>query len=165
MGGSGRSISNQPTAFSAAAHKHHEDYNIHHEGLVCISQAHNVLPTLTSTCCCLLLILLQIGVAVAVVAELLTESSIFRHFSADTVSFLGSMFIGAVSLAAAAACASKRRMGVELLEAVVTSLTANQRSAASITGRQVDTAVDNILNKAFDLGTIYSILPEDEDLL
>ena len=112
----------------------------------------------------LLVLLPQIGVAVAVVAELLTESSIFRHFSADTVASLGSLFMGAVSLAAAAACASKRRMGVELLEAVVTSLTANQRSAASVTGRQVDTAVDNILAKAFDQGVIYSILAEDEDI-
>jgi hypothetical protein len=110
-------------------------------------------------------LLLQIGVIVAVVAELLTESSIFRHFSPDTVTYLGSILLGAVSLAAAAACASKRRAGMELLEAVVTSLTANQRSAASITGRQVDVAVDSVLNKAFDQGVICSILAGDEDAL
>lgn len=108
--------------------------------------------------------MLQIGVIVAVVAELLTDSSIFSHFSPDTVAFLSSLFMGAVSLAAAAAFASKRRMGLELLEAVVTSLTANQRSAASVTGQQVDIAVDSILNKAFDQGVIYSILAEDEDI-
>jgi len=112
----------------------------------------------------LLVPLLQIGVLVALVAELLTERSIFSHFSADAVASLSGLFMGALSLAAAAAFASKRRMGVELLEAVVTSLTANQRSAASITGRQVDTAVDSVLNKAFDQGVIYSILAEGEDI-
>lgn len=83
----------------------------------------------------------------AVVAELLTEQTIFRHLSSDTLAGLASLFLGVVSLAAAAAAASKRRTGLELLEAVTTSLTANQRSAASVTGRQVDIAVDNVLNK------------------
>lgn len=106
----------------------------------------------------------MIGVLVAVFAELLTDSSIFRHFSPDTVTFLGSLFMGAVSLAAAAAFASRRKLGLELLEAVVTSLTANQRSAASVTGQQVDSAVDSVLNRVFDQSIIYSILADEEDL-
>lgn len=100
----------------------------------------------------------------AVFAELLTETSIFRHFSPDTVTFLGSLFMGAVSLAAAAAFASRHRLGLELLEAVVTSLTANQRSAASVTGQQVDSAVDSVLNRVFDQSIIYSILADEEDI-
>lgn len=106
----------------------------------------------------------QIGVLVAVFAELLTESSIFRHFSPDTVTFLGSLVMGAVSLAAAAAFASRHKLGLELLEAVVTSLTANQRSAASVTGQQVDSAVDSVLNRVFDQSIIYSILADEEDI-
>lgn len=110
------------------------------------------------------LLFLQIGVAVALVAELATESSIFKHFNAETVAALSGLFMGAVSLAAAAAFANKQRLGVELMEAVVTSLTANQRSAASITGRQVDRAVDSVLNNAFDRGVICSMLADDEDV-
>lgn len=104
----------------------------------------------------------QIGVIVALVAELLTEQSIFRHFDTDTVGVLGSVFLAAVTMAAVAAFASRRRLGMDLLEAVVTSLTANQRSAASVTERQVDTAVDSVLNKAFDQGVIGSILAGED---
>jgi hypothetical protein len=107
--------------------------------------------------CCL-----QIGVIVALVAELSTEQSIFRHFDTDTVGVLGSVFLAAVTMAAVAAFASRRRLGMDLLEAVVTSLTANQRSAASVTERQVDTAVDSVLNKAFDQGVICSILAGED---
>jgi hypothetical protein len=55
--------------------------------------------------------------------------------------------------------------GAELLEAVVTSLTAAQRSAASVTGQQVDASVDSVLNASFTQGVIYRLLAEDEDVL
>lgn len=105
---------------------------------------------------------MQIGVLVALCAEVLTEHSIFAHFSPDITATLSGLFMGAVSLAAAAAFASKRRLGMELLEAVITSLTAAQRSAASVSGRQVDRAVDSVLNKAFSQGVICSLLAEEE---
>jgi hypothetical protein len=104
---------------------------------------------------------------VALVAELLTEQPLFfASLSADTTTTLGGVFAAAVATAAAAAASSRRRIGLDLLEAVVTSLTAVQRSAASVTGREVDGAVDSVLQTAFSRGVICSLLAgeaEDDD--
>jgi hypothetical protein len=107
--------------------------------------------------------MLQIGFFVALVAELSTEQSIFRSVSASEAAVASAVLLGAISLAAAAAAVSKRQnLGVDIKEAVITSMTAVRRSAASVTGKQVDFAVDNVLSKVFDMGVIYSLLADDD---
>eukprot|EP00879_Flechtneria_rotunda_P023434 GHRR01024787.1.p3 GENE.GHRR01024787.1~~GHRR01024787.1.p3 ORF type:complete len:107 (+),score=45.07 GHRR01024787.1:617-937(+) len=104
----------------------------------------------------------MIGFIVALVAELLTEHSIFRSIDAEQATVAAGIILSVLLLAAAAAASTTKDLGVGIKEAVITSLTAAQRSAASVTGAQVDRAVDNVLNKAFDLGTIYSLLADDD---
>lgn len=76
----------------------------------------------------------------------------------------GAVATAVLLAAAAAAAAGRQRLGLDIKEAVITSMTAVQRSAASVTGQQVDRAVDNVVNKVFDMGVIYSLLA-DEDLI
>jgi hypothetical protein len=108
---------------------------------------------------------MQIGFFVALGAELATEQSIFRTVSASEAVTASAVLLGAVLLAAAAAAVNKRQnLGVDIKEAVITSMTAARRSAASVTGKQVDFAVDSVLSKVFDMGVIYSLLA-DEDIM
>ncbi|KAF6258206.1 hypothetical protein COO60DRAFT_1520094 [Scenedesmus sp. NREL 46B-D3] len=105
----------------------------------------------------------MIGFFVALGAELATEQSIFRSVSASEAVSASAVLLGAILLAAAAAAANKRQnLGVDIKEAVITSMTAVRRSAASVTGKQVDFAVDNVLSKVFDMGVIYSLLADDD---
>eukprot|EP00878_Enallax_costatus_P005544 GHUV01005817.1.p1 GENE.GHUV01005817.1~~GHUV01005817.1.p1 ORF type:complete len:198 (+),score=42.04 GHUV01005817.1:167-760(+) len=107
----------------------------------------------------------MIGFIVALSAELLTERSIFKTVDYQQLALYGGAVLTAVILAAAAAAVSnKRRLGLDIKEAVISSMTAAQRSAASVTGKQVDWAVDNVVNKVFDMSVIYSLLA-DEDLI
>jgi hypothetical protein len=107
----------------------------------------------------------QIGFFVALGAELATEQSIFRSVSASEAVTASAVLLGSILLAAAAAAANKRQnLGVDIKEAVITSMTAVRRSAASVTGKQVDFAVDNVLSKVFDMGVIYSLLADDDVL-
>lgn len=108
---------------------------------------------------------LQIGFIVALTAELLTERSIFRSVDYQQLALYGGAVATAVLLAATvAAAAGRQNLGLDIKEAVITSMTAVQRSAASVTGQQVDRAVDSVVNKVFDMGVIYSLLA-DEDLI
>ncbi|WIA40570.1 hypothetical protein OEZ86_013911 [Tetradesmus obliquus] len=105
----------------------------------------------------------MIGFFVALGAELATEQSIFSSVSPSEAVTASAVLLGSILLAAAAATINKRQnLGVEVKEAVITSLTAVQRSAASVTGKQVDGAVDNVLSKVFDMGVIYSLLADDD---
>lgn len=125
---------------------------------------------LKSTSCCsnkaythTLVASLQIGFIVALSAELLTERSIFKTVDYGEIALYGGAVLTVCLLAAAAAAVSnKRRLGLDVKEAVITSMTAVQRSAASVTGKQVDWAVDNIVNKVFSMGVIYSLLADDD---
>lgn len=118
---------------------------------------------LTATSCLSTVLLLQIGFFVALGAELATEQSIFSSVSPSEAVIASAVLLGSILLAAAAAAINKRQnLGVEVKEAVITSLTAVQRSAASVTGKQVDGAVDNVLSKVFDMGVIYSLLADDD---
>eukprot|EP00775_Hariotina_reticulata_P006814 gene6814-7030_t len=107
----------------------------------------------------------MIGFLVAFTAELLTEQSIFKTVDMQQAWLYASHVLAAVLIAAAAAVAvNKQRLGAEIKEAVITSLTAVRRSAASVTGRQVDRAVDYVMSKAFDTSVVYNLLA-DEDIL
>lgn len=115
--------------------------------------------------CLLTALLPQIGFIVALAAELLTERSIFSSVAPSEAAAASGILLTAVALAAAAAAVSrKQQLGLDIKEAVITSLTAAQRSAASVTGKQVDRAVDHILKNVFDIGFIYSLLADDDNI-
>jgi hypothetical protein len=123
------------------------------------------IPEHSPDCVILWLLTLQIGFFVALGAELATEQSIFRSVTPSEAVTASAVLLGAILLAAAAAAANKRQnLGVDIKEAVITSMTAVRRSAASVTGKQVDFAVDNVLSKVFDMGVIYSLLADDDVL-
>ncbi|KAG2484518.1 hypothetical protein HYH03_016658 [Edaphochlamys debaryana] len=93
----------------------------------------------------------MIGVAVAMGIELITERGIFLPLTVDSALALGGAMIATVAGASWAALATlNTSTGEALLEAVYASLTAVQRSAASVTGTQVDKAVDYVLDTVVD---------------
>ncbi|KAF8055600.1 hypothetical protein HT031_006719 [Scenedesmus sp. PABB004] len=110
----------------------------------------------------------MIGFAVAVCAELATERSIFTSVAPTDAAAAAGAAAAALAAAAAAAAggAGRGRLGVELKEAVVASLTAAQRSAAGVTGRWsgVDGAVDRAVGEVFDRTTLYAITADEEVL-
>ncbi len=111
----------------------------------------------------------MLGFAAAFAAELLTEESLFSGLlsaTSDRVAYAAALAAALAVAAAAAAAASKQREGArDLEEVVITSLTASARSAASVNGGRVDSAVDAILASMFDLSTLYSIMADEELLI
>ena len=111
----------------------------------------------------------MLGFAAAFAAELLTEESLFSGLlsaTSDRVAYAAALAAALAVAAAAAAAASKQREGArDLEEVVITSLTASARSAASVKGGRVDSAVDAILASMFDLSTLYSIMADEELLI
>jgi hypothetical protein len=108
----------------------------------------------------------MIGVAVALVTELITERSVF-DCSGQDVGIYGGLVAGSVlSAALLAAAASPPQLGSRFKEAVISSLTAARRSASSVSERQVDLPVDLLFNKVFDTSLVasYLALLEDEFL-
>ena len=105
---------------------------------------------------------LQVGVLVAAVAETATERSVFQYLDAGQLSVVACLSLAAVLLAGGVAAVEKTRMCSDVKEAVISSCTAVKRSASSVTQRQVDKAVDYIMDKAFHMGVLYSIIAEDE---
>ncbi|KXZ56088.1 hypothetical protein GPECTOR_2g970 [Gonium pectorale] len=115
----------------------------------------------------------MVGVAVAVAIEALTDRSIFLAVNGDTA--LTYAAIGLATVATAAGIALARGgtstlalgTGMDLLEAVIASLTAVRRSAAGVTQTQVDKAVDylleTVLDNRFDSFSIDGLLLSDED--
>lgn len=103
----------------------------------------------------------MIGFLLAVFVELFTDEGVF-HVSSDVLSLFGSLsivcLIGAVILAAT----SKRRLGAPFKEAVITSLTAAKRSAASVTQSPVDKAVDTLCDIVPGIYSLYTIMTDDE---
>lgn len=93
----------------------------------------------------------QIGFSVALLAELLTSQSLFPSIPPATVAAFAAGLLAAVAAAAAAAAAANKQhaLGQDIKEAVITSLTAVRRSAASVSSwRGVDGAVDAVLAAA-----------------
>lgn len=108
----------------------------------------------------------MIGFLVAVGAELVTERPALSLSIEQGLAFSAAA-LGAVTLAslAAASKGSAGQIGDTLQEAVISSLTAVQRSAASVTQRQVDKAVDYLLETAFGSSVLGSMVDGDSEFI
>ena len=59
---------------------------------------------------------------------------------------------------------SKRKLGLQFKEAVITSLTAFSRSRGSLSNKTVDSAVDFVFDDVFDKDMVLNNLIQDEFL-
>jgi hypothetical protein len=104
----------------------------------------------------------MIGFAVAAAAEaLLPAGGLFGAFDPCAFAAAGAAL---VSASAALAWASPRRLSRRLLEPVLASLTSESRSGGSLSGRDVDTALDCTLEDVFSFAFLRTAFPlEGED--
>ena len=108
---------------------------------------------------------LQVGFAVAVVAEIVTpQQGLFGAWEGQDASLFAATALLLVSASAVLATMSKRRLGLQFKEAVITSMTALSRSRGSLTNRTVDSAVDYVFDVVFDKDMVFRDLIQDEFL-
>lgn len=108
---------------------------------------------------------MQVGFAVAVVAEIVTpQQGLFGAWQGQDASLFAATALLLVSASAVLATMSKRRLGLQFKEAVITSMTALSRSRGSITNRTVDSAVDYVFDVVFDKDMVFRDLIQDEFL-
>jgi hypothetical protein len=105
-----------------------------------------------------------VGFLIALLAEAATEQTVFSALNVEQLYVALGSCAASISAAVALAARTTPPLGAELKEAVITSCTAVQRSAASVTQAQVDKALDYLMEKAFSMSTLYTILA-DEDLV
>ncbi len=109
--------------------------------------------------------LLQVGFAVAVLAEILTpQQGLFGAWDSSDISLYGATATLLITVSALLATMSKRRLGLKFKEAVITSLTALSRSRGSLTNKTVDNAVDHVFDQVFDKDMVLRNLIQDEFL-
>ncbi len=109
--------------------------------------------------------LLQVGFAVAVLAEILTpQQGLFGTWDSSDISLYGATATLLITVSALLATMSKRRLGLKFKEAVITSLTALSRSRGSLTNKTVDNAVDHVFDQVFDKDMVLRNLIQDEFL-
>ena len=90
-----------------------------------------------------------------------TERSVFHALDADQLSVVAGLSLASVGLAAGLAATKETQLS-GITEAVISSCTAVKRSASSVTQQQVDKAVDYMMDKAFNMGVLYTIMAEDD---
>jgi hypothetical protein len=103
----------------------------------------------------------QVGFLAAFAAEVATDRSVFQALDADQLSIVAGLSLASVSVAGWLA-ATKETQLTDITEAVISSCTAVKRSASSVTQQQVDKAVDYMMDKAFNMGVLYTIMAEDD---
>lgn len=105
----------------------------------------------------------MIGFAVACFAELLLpHGGLFSSFSGTNLELFSSLALLAVAMSAGVATLSKPRIGSQLKEAVLSSLTALKRSKSSLTSLDVDSAVDFVFDSVFSREMLADMLDEHE---
>ena len=105
----------------------------------------------------------QVGFAVAVVAELVTpQQGLFGAWDSSDISMYAATATILVIVSALLATMSKRRLGLQFKEAVITSLPAFSRSRGSLTNKTVDSAVDYVFDDVFDRDMVLRNLIQDE---
>jgi len=103
----------------------------------------------------------MVGFLVALAAEVATERSVFQALDAEQLSVVAGLSLASVGLAAGLAATKETQLS-DITEAVISSCTAVKRSASSVTQQQVDKAVDYMMDKAFNMGVLYTIMAEDD---
>lgn len=109
----------------------------------------------------------QLGVSVATAFELLAGRNVFERVDSQDAELFAAFGLACVTLAAVAAAMSQGRknLGRRVLEPVIASLTSVQRSAASVTGQQVDSAVDYVLDGSRDINRLAKTSFVDDQLI
>lgn len=106
----------------------------------------------------------QIGFALALLLEVAGDArGLFGGLSEDSANAFATASIVVIGSAAALAASSTRQLGRRFTEAVLTSLTAVQRSAGSISNRNVDDAVDFVVDTVLSQSLVRPHLL-DEDI-
>ncbi len=105
----------------------------------------------------------QIGFALALALELVGDTrGLFGGLSEDTANLFLTSTICVICASASLAAASTRQLGRRFTEAVLTSLTAVQRSAGSVSNRNVDDAVDFVVENVLSNSLVRRHLLDDE---
>lgn len=108
---------------------------------------------------------LQVGFAIAVVAEIVApQQGLFGSWEGQDASLFAATALILVSASAVLATMSKRKLGLQFKEAVITSMTALSRSRGSLTNKTVDSAVDYVFDVVFDKDMVLRDLIQDEFL-
>lgn len=104
----------------------------------------------------------MIGFLVALGVEGITEKSVFSQLGEQDITLLCAVCLACTLSASILASMSTRRLGLQLQESVMSSLTAVKRSAASVTQQQVDKAVDYMIDQFWDRDLLYTTLLDDD---
>lgn len=105
----------------------------------------------------------MIGFATAFFTELIVDNQgLFGAFPKHDASLFAATGMLLVACSAGLAAASKRKLGMRFTESVLVSLTSVQRSQGSVTAKNVDNAVDFVLDTVFDSKVINRMLDEDK---
>lgn len=84
----------------------------------------------------------MVGFITALFAETVADDGLFSNFTTAGLPGLASYIIGGLLAGTLLALGTRETLGAAVQEAVITSLTARARSAASVSQQQLDDAVD-----------------------
>ena len=101
----------------------------------------------------------------AVLAEVVfPQQGLFGSWDSNDISLFAATAMVLVISSALLATMSKRKLGLQFKEAVITSLTAFSRSRGSLSNKTVDSAVDYVFDDVFDKDMVLKNLIADEFL-